>query len=169
MSIGDNPSPALPEPDENARRTLRRVIIEERQEKVVEHARLRSGFAEDVSRHAHDRATFRLIVQRKELDDLTGAEYIVPALDEWKHWTKMGDWDSRNQLLERLIGKMRRHEATQAEVGFLIVVCRPAWAGVARDLRRYGGLDSDPNAEGVARREEAARVNELDRSELDQI
>ena len=60
----------------------------------------------------------------------------MPALDEWKHWTKMGDWDSRNRLLENLIGKVRRREATSAEVQLLVVVCRPTWAKVARSLRR---------------------------------
>jgi len=40
---------------------------------------------------------------------------------------------------------------------------------VVLSLRRYGGLDLDPGAAGVHQREEARRVNELDRSELDQV
>jgi RNA polymerase sigma factor (sigma-70 family) len=40
---------------------------------------------------------------------------------------------------------------------------------VVLSLRRYGGLDLDPGAAGVQQREEARRVNELDRSELDQV
>jgi RNA polymerase sigma factor (sigma-70 family) len=100
---------------------------------------------------------------------LPEADYVVPALDEWKHWAKMNDWESRNRCLERLIGKLRRKEATPGEIQFLVVVTRPTWASVAASLRRYGGVDEDPGASGPHAREEAARVNELDRSELDQV
>lgn len=80
---------------------MRRVVIEERQEKTLEHARASAGYADDVSPQAHNAQTFRLINQRKELDELPEAEYVVPVLDEWKHWTKMNDWDSRNGLVRR--------------------------------------------------------------------
>ena len=43
----------------------------------------------------HDQGTFRLINQRKELDELPGSEFVVPALEDWKYWTKLNDWDSR--------------------------------------------------------------------------
>ncbi len=115
--------------------SMRRVVIEERQELAIDHARESRGYASDVGLNSHDQATFRLINQRKDLEGLSGADYVVPALDEWKHWTKMGDWDSRNRLLENLIGKVRRREATSAEVQLLVVVCRPTWAKVARSLR----------------------------------
>lgn len=97
--------------NEQSPRRLRRVIIEERQAKTIEHVRASRGYAGDVSLHAHDQHTFRLINQRKELDELPLAGFVVPALDEWKHWTKMGDWDSRNRLLEDLTNKVRRREA----------------------------------------------------------
>lgn len=148
---------------------LRRVIIEERQQLTLDHVRLSTGYADDVDPHAHSQDTFRLINQRKELDDLPGSELVVPALDDWKYWTKMNDWDSRNALLEQLTGKMRRREASQAEIQLLVVVCRPAWQAVAMSLRRYGGLDLDPGLTGIHQREETKRVNELDRSELDQV
>jgi RNA polymerase sigma factor (sigma-70 family) len=148
---------------------IRRVVIEERQRKTLEHVRLSTGYAEDLDPHAHDQATFRLINQRKELDSLTGAATVVPALDDWKYWTKMNDWDSRNRLLEELTDKMRRCEASQAEIQLLVVLCRPAWQAVVISLRRYGGLDLDPGAVGGHQREEVRRVNELDRSELDQV
>ena len=148
---------------------LRRVIIEERQAKTIEHVRTSRGYADDVSLHAHDQQTFRLINQRKQLDELPLAGFVVPTLDEWKHWTKMGDWDSRNRLLEDLTNKLRRREATSAEIEVLIVVCRPQWRKVAASLRRYGGADLDAGADGQHRREEARRVNELDRAELDQV
>lgn len=148
---------------------LRRVIIEERQAKTIEHVRASRGYAGDVSLHAHDQQTFRLINQRKELDELPLAACVVPTLDEWKHWTKMGDWDSRNRLLENLTDKVRRREATAAEIEVLVVVCRPKWRKVAASLRRYGGVDVDPGANGHRLREEARRVNELDRAELDQV
>ena len=150
-------------------RRLRRVIIEERQRKTLEHARLATGYADDIDPHAHNQATFRLINQRKELDALPAAELVVPALDDWKHWTRMNDWDSRNRLLEELTGKMRRREASPAEIQLLVVVCRPAWRAVLVSLRRYGGMDLDPRAESVHQREEARRVNELDRAQLDQV
>jgi len=70
---------------------LRRVVIEERQEKVVEHARLAAGYADDVDPHAHDQATFRLINRRKEFDRLDGAEHVMPVLDNWDYWTKIND------------------------------------------------------------------------------
>jgi RNA polymerase sigma factor (sigma-70 family) len=155
--------------EERKRKALRRVVIEDRQRKVIEHARLSQGYAEDLDPHAHDRDTFRLINQRKDLDKLSEAAYVVPALDEWKHWTKMNDWESRNLKLEELIGKLRRREATRGEVQFLIAVCRPAWAGVAASLRRYGGIDADPGAAGIHQREGVERANELDREELDGV
>jgi hypothetical protein len=110
-----------------------------------------------------------LINQRKELDKLPEADYVVPVLEQWKYWSKMSDWDSRNRLLERLIAKLRRREASAGEIQVLVVVCRPTWAKVASSLRRYGGVPMDPGAEASARREEARRVNELDRDELDQV
>jgi RNA polymerase sigma factor (sigma-70 family) len=100
---------------------------------------------------------------------LPGAATVLPALDDWKYWTKMNDWDSRNRLLEHLTDKMRRREISQVEIQLLVVLCRPAWRAVVLSLRRYGGLDLDPGAAGVHQREEARRVNELDRSELDQV
>jgi RNA polymerase sigma factor (sigma-70 family) len=151
------------------RARIRRVVIEERQRKTLEHVRLSTGYAEDLDPHAHDQSTFRLINQRKELDSLRGAATVVPALDDWKYWTKMNDWDSRNRLLEQLTDKMRRREASQAEIQLLVVLCHPAWQAVMLSLRRYGGLDLDPGAAGVHQREEARRVNELDRAELDQV
>lgn len=160
-------------------RHLRRVVIddgqprpgalEDRQRKTIEHVRLSRGYAADVNPGAHDQATFRLINLRKELDALPGAEYVVPKLDDWKHWVKMNDWDSRNQMLEELTSKLRRHEASPAEIQFLVVVCRPTWAWVKRSLRRAGGADLDDAVDGARLREETRRVNELDRSEFDQL
>jgi RNA polymerase sigma factor (sigma-70 family) len=155
---------------EAARAThVRRVVIEDDQRRKLDRVRARHGYDQDVSPHAHSEATFRLINERKELDMLPGADFIVPALDDWKFWTKMNDWDSRNQFLESLIRKVRRREASDPELQFLIVVCGPTWRAVARSLRRYGGLELDPRAQGRHAREEAARVNELDRHELDQV
>jgi RNA polymerase sigma factor (sigma-70 family) len=161
-------------PSTHRGKTLRRVVIEDRlieqrQRKTLEHVRAATGYADDVSPHAHNAATFRLINQRKELDELPDADRVIPLLDQWKHWTKMSDWDSRNRLLEQLTGKLRRREATRAEVQVLAVVCRPTWIKVARSLRRYGGIPIDADAEGADRREEARRVNELDHAEIDQI
>ena len=155
--------------EQRKQKALRRVVIEDRQRKVLEHARLSRGYAEDLDPHSHDRETFRLINQRKDLDELPDAAHVVPALDEWKHWTKMNDWDSRNGKLEELVGRLRRKEAATGEVQFLVTVCRPVWAGVAASLRRYGGLDADPGAAGIHQREEVRRTNELDREELDGV
>ena len=47
---------------------LRRVIIEERRQKTLDHVRSSAGYGDDVSPHAHSAQTFRLINQRKELD-----------------------------------------------------------------------------------------------------
>ncbi|MCW2952762.1 MAG: hypothetical protein JWQ48_1932 [Conexibacter sp.] len=172
--------------DKPRRRRLRRVVIdaaphlvtsedrqrealEDRQRKTLQHVRLSKGYAEDLDPHAHDQATFRLINLRRELDGLPGAEYVIPKLDDWKHWVKMSDWDSRNQLLETLTTKLRRREATEAEIQLLVILCRPAWNGVLRSLRRSESVDLDVGADGVRLREEARRVNELDHAELDQV
>jgi RNA polymerase sigma factor (sigma-70 family) len=167
MSLGED---NYGTPDTIARRRLRRVVIEERQAKTLEHVRSSLGYADEADPHGHDHNTFRLINRRKELDRLPGADFVVPGLDDWKHWTKMNDWDSRNRLLEQLIDKLRRREASPGEMQLLLVVCRPTWAAVAASLRRYGGVDlADDRADGRFRREEARRVNELDRAELDQV
>lgn len=147
----------------------RRMSLEDRQRHALEHARASRGYSEDVSPHAHDESTFRLINQRKDLDELAWSEFVVPALDEWKHWSKMNDWDSRNRLLEQLTSKMRRREATPGEIEVLVTVCRPAWVKVVNSLRRYGGAAADPGAATIHRREEVRRINELDRDELDQV
>src|ERR1700675_60875 len=110
------------------RRRLRRVRIEEQQEKVLEHVRGSLGYADDIDLHGHDQNTFRLINQRKELDKLPNADFVVPALDQWKHWTKMKDWDSRNPRPDELTNKRRRRTARAGEIQFLIIVCGPAWA-----------------------------------------
>jgi RNA polymerase sigma factor (sigma-70 family) len=144
-------------------------VIEEDQRRKIDHARLHYGYDADVSPSSHGDETFRLINERKDLDELPGSEFVVPALDDWKFWTKMSDWDSRNRVLETLVGKVRRREASDPELQFLIVVCAPTWRAVARSLHRYGGVDIDPGADGRHRREEATRVNELDRRELDQV
>ena len=60
-----------PRPDHSH---LRRVVIEERQQKTIDHVRSSKGYGEDVGLNAHDQRTFRLINQRKELDELPGAD-----------------------------------------------------------------------------------------------
>ncbi|MEA2406940.1 MAG: hypothetical protein QOE69_1059 [Thermoleophilaceae bacterium] len=154
---------------EEARGRLRRVVIEDRQRKTLEGVRDNLGYEPDLDPNAYDQPTYRLINQRRRLDRLPNSEYVIAKLDEWKCWDAMNDWESRNRLLTDLITKIRRREASGAEVTFLFVVCRPTWMAVARQLRVYGGVDMDPGAEGVHAREEARRVNELDRTELDQV
>jgi RNA polymerase sigma factor (sigma-70 family) len=148
---------------------LRRVVIEERQEKIVEHARLAASYDDDVDPHAHDQTTFRLINRRKEFDQLDGAEHVMPTLDNWDYWTKINDWDSRDRVLKDLIGKLRRRDISQAEIYLLITLCRPAWKSVAESLHRHAGADLDALADGVYQRETARRANELDRAELDSV
>jgi len=74
--------PDLDPNQSDARARLRRVVIEERQQRTLDHVRLSTGYADDLDPHAHDRDTFRLINQRKELDELPGSELVVPALDD---------------------------------------------------------------------------------------
>jgi RNA polymerase sigma factor (sigma-70 family) len=155
--------------DAAGRHRLRRVRIEEQQGKVLEHVRGSLGYADDVDLHGHDQNTFRLINQRKELDKLPNADFVVPALDQWKFWTKMQDWDSRNRRLEELTDKLRRRAASAGEIQVLIIVCRPTWAAIAASLRRYGGVESAAAASDSYGREEARRVDALDRAEIDQI
>jgi|GEM_PF-3444444 len=150
-------------------RHVRRVRIEDHQERVLEQLRGNLGYADDLELDAHDQKTFALINQRKELDKLPNADYVIPAVDEWKHWTKMNDWDSRNLLLEELTGKLRRKEASTGEIQLLIIVCRPAWAATAAGLRRYAGLDGIDTSPHPFGREETRRVENLDRHELDQL
>ena len=76
---------------DQARRSLRRVVIEDRQRKTLEHVRDSLGYAPDLDPNAYDQRTFRLINQRMQLDRLPHAEYVIPKLDDWKHWSAMGD------------------------------------------------------------------------------
>jgi RNA polymerase sigma factor (sigma-70 family) len=151
------------------RKALRRVMIVDDQQRKLEQTRASQGFSDDISPHAHDDCTFRMIQERKALDTLPGSEFIVPKLDDWKYWAKMNDWDSRNRLLDELIGKLRRREASQAELRFLVIVCGPVWRGVVRSLWRYGGVDGDDLGGNRRGREEATRVRELDRRDLEQV
>ena len=152
-----------------ALRRVRRVRIEEHQERVIEHLRGSLKYGEDDDPRAHDRATYELINQRRALDKLPHADYVIPALDEWKHWTKMNDWDSRNRLLAELTGKLRRKEATAGEIQLLVIVCRPTWASIAAELRRYAGVDGADSSPSPFGQEELRRVEALDRAELDQV
>jgi RNA polymerase sigma factor (sigma-70 family) len=156
-------------PEEDRRRHLRRVVIERHQRNTLEHVRDHLGYAADLDPKAYDRETFRLINQRRELEQLPEADEVLPLLDDWKYWDKMNDWDSRNQLLEDLIGKLRRKEASAGEIYVLVTVCRPVWAGVLATLRRCSGDPIDPRADGKHQYEEAQRVNELDNEELKQV
>jgi hypothetical protein len=61
-----HPDLDLSQPDTSAR--LRRVVIEERQQRTLGHVRLSTGYADDVDPDSHDQGTFRLINQRKELE-----------------------------------------------------------------------------------------------------
>jgi RNA polymerase sigma factor (sigma-70 family) len=103
------------------------------------------------------------------LDKLPHADYVIPALDEWKHWTKMDDWDSRNRLLTEFTGKLRRKEATTGEIQLLVIVCRPTWAAIAANLRLYAGIDGTDSSARPFGREELRRVEALNRAELDQV
>jgi RNA polymerase sigma factor (sigma-70 family) len=155
--------------EEGRRRHLRRVVIEDRQRNTLQHVRGSLGYADDLDPRAYNRDTFRMINQRRELERLPGSDDVIPMLDNWKYWDKMNDWDSRNSLLEELIGKLRRKEASSAEIYVLVTVCRPVWAGVLTKLRRCGGEAIDPRADGKHQYEEARRVNELDDDELNQV
>lgn len=157
------------EPESGRARRIRRVVIEEDQRRKLEHARGRNEYAADLDPHAHDPATFRLINQRKQLDLLPLADDVLPLLDKWKMWDKLNDWDSRNKLLEDLIGKLRRCEASESEVQLLVTLCKPTWNAVTAQLQRYGGAELDPAAQGIDKREEVRRVNDLDRHDIDQV
>ncbi|MGH2892852.1 MAG: sigma factor-like helix-turn-helix DNA-binding protein [Solirubrobacteraceae bacterium] len=146
---------------------VRRVLIEERQQKAVEHARGAAGYNDDVSSHAHDAATFRLINQRKVLDRLWNADHVIPALDQWKHWTKMNDWDSRMRYMEQLVTKLRRRTASSAEIQVLVTLCRGVTVKIAKRLRE---IDGDFVIDSKGReREEAIRIRDLDRAQIDQV
>ena len=94
--------------------------------------------------------------QRKELDKLPDADYVIPALDQWKHWSKINDWDSRNQSLEGLITKLRRRQASSGEIQTLVTLCRPIVRRMARTLRQTGG-DVLIDTQGDHQRQEALR------------
>jgi hypothetical protein len=141
-----------------ALRRVRRVRIEEHQDRVIEHLRGSLKYGEDDDPRAHDRATFELINQRRALDKLPHADYVIPALDEWKHWTKMNDSDSRNHLLAELTRKLRRKEATAGEIQLLVIVCRPTWASIAAKLRLYAGVDGADSSPSPFGQEELRRV-----------
>ncbi len=148
---------------------LRRVLIDERQEQLIERVRTQVGVADDVSPHAHNRETWRMRNQRCALDMLPHSETVMPALENWKYWSRIKDWDSRNAMMEDLVGKLRRREATEGEVALVIVICGPVWNGVAKALRRAcAGYDIDISFE-VRQREEVARVQRLDRDLLDHL
>jgi len=140
-----------------------RKLREDRQQKALNYRRASLGYGESVDARSHDDATFRLINERKELDRLEGAETVVPMLDDWKHWSRMNDWPSRNRLLEELVAKLRRREASEAELQFLIVVCRPACRGVARELKTIEHRVWAPGANRV----EEQRIAELSQREQD--
>ena len=97
------------------------------------------------------------------------AETVMPSLENWKYWTRINDWDSRNAMMEELVGKLRRREATESQVALIIVICGPTWNGVAKALRRAcAGFEYDVSTE-VRQREEVSRVARLDRDVLDQL
>jgi RNA polymerase sigma factor (sigma-70 family) len=160
---------------------LRRVVIEEEldhpnrqrrlregaQQRALDFARQSGGYASDLDEQAYDPATFRMINERKRLDEIDEADSVVPLLDDWNHWTKMDDWPSRNQLLEQLTTKARKRTATRAEIVFLLAVCKPMIVRVARSLRYARGRGDAPSA--ASNRVEARLIDRMDREEFDHI
>lgn len=157
------------ERDRAEQRHLRRVLIEDAQQQTIDHARTASGYAADVDPHAHDAPTFRLINQRKKLDALPGSEIVVPGLDDWKHWTKMDDWDSRNRMLEQLCERFRRRDASSGELQLLITVTRPAWLAVSKALYRFDGLQVADDWGQRSQRHESHMAHDLDRQQTDHV
>jgi hypothetical protein len=113
----------------SVRPKLRRVVIEEEldhpnrqrrlreanQKRVLDWARQASGYGADLDPHAYSPATFRMINERKLLDEIQEADTVVPLLDNWNYWTKVDDWPSRNQVLEELTTKARKRTASRRD------------------------------------------------------
>lgn len=116
----------------------------------------------------HDDATRRLMQTYDEMYRLEQSEVVVPLLEEWKPLDRMGSVADKQRFLEPLIQRVKRApEKNAGRMIFLLLVCEPIRASVATRLLSVRSSLEEPTAEPSAyRREEAKRVNEIDRGRV---
>jgi DNA-directed RNA polymerase specialized sigma24 family protein len=139
--------------------------------------RLSTGYADDVDPHSHDQGTFRLINKRKELDELPGSEFVVPALDDWKYWTKMNDSRTAcERAVERLPDRQRQviqsryfEAMTQEQIALASGIAastvrnthRGALANLRHDDELFDVLKAVGKVRDATRRQELVRQQKL--------
>lgn len=120
---------------------------------------------------AHDPQTTALIRQYKDLERLPHSESIIDLLEEWRWLDSMAGPEQKQRFLEPIIAGVRREpEVNEARLVFLLIVCEPVRRGVSKAfVRARSGLDSrGPSGAPTDwhQREEARRLNEIDRQTL---
>lgn len=119
----------------------------------------------------HDAQTLKLIERFDELARLEHGEKVASLIEEWQWLDHMGGAAEKQKFLEPLIERARRdpekHEATAI---FLLLVCEGTRRGVARELvAARSGLEGSSASPSWHRREEARRVNDIERDRLHDV
>lgn len=116
----------------------------------------------------HDDATKRLMRLYEDMYQLQESDTVVPLLEDWKWREKMETAAEKQRYLEPLIERVRKApEKNRGQFVFLLLVFEGIRHGVeARLLTVRSGLDAPSAAPSAHRREEASRINEIERGRL---
>jgi RNA polymerase sigma factor (sigma-70 family) len=116
---------------------------------------------------AHNAQTRALIAQWKALDKLDHSGKVVPLLERWQWLDQMSGPAEKQRFLEPHLEAVRRDPvAHEAELLFLVLVCEPMRRSVAAQLCAVR-LGLEPRSKAAwHRREEARRLEQIERERL---
>lgn len=119
----------------------------------------------------HDAQTIKLIERFDELARLEHGEMVAKLVEEWQWLDHMGGIAEKQKFLEPLIVSVRRDPTkNEATAIFLLLVCEGIRCGVARELiAARSGLEGSSTSSIWHRREEARRVNDIERDRLHDV
>ena len=120
---------------------------------------------------AHDAQTRVLMKRFESLYGLVHGEVVVPLIEEWQWLDHMGSTQEKQRYLEPLIERVRRSpDKNPGLVVFLLLVCEGTRVGAASQLlSARSGLDGSSPAPGWHRREEARRLQDIERDRLHDV
>lgn len=119
----------------------------------------------------HDAQTLKLIERFDELQRMDHGDKVAPLIEEWQWLDHMGGPAEKQRFLEPLIERVRRApDKNEATAIFLLLVCEGTRRGVARELvAARSGLDGSSSAPSWHQREEAKRLNDIERDRLHDV
>jgi DNA-directed RNA polymerase specialized sigma24 family protein len=153
---------------ESSQRRVREEEHDEREPKVVYSRELSFVPGRRKQFEAHDAQTRALIRQLEQLERLPCGGEVNALLEDW-HWLdSMGTPEAKQQFLEPKIAAVRQDpHANKHLLIFLALVFEPVRRSVSKAfVDVQGGLRPQPRDLSWGNREEARRIQEIDRQSL---